>query len=618
MNKVVNINLNGIIICIDEVAYEQLKQYIDALHKHFSGTEGSAEIISDIETRIAELLQLKLTDNYTVILPKDVADVIAVMGNPWQMEGEEEQQSSSQSSTQNNTQNNAGPKKLKRDPHNKVISGVCGGLGNFLNIDPIIARAGFLISFFVFGSGLLLYLILWIIMPEATPNELPQFSGTSSRKLFRNTDDKMIGGVCSGIGSYLGVSEVVMRVVFIISFFAFGTGLLAYFILWLIIPEAKTATEKLQMRGSQIDINNIEREIRNTASNITQKATTSPVLKNLVKAVTIMVGLLVLFTIVLPGSILFLVLTFGIDGSGDFSEFVRTITINDTILMLAKWGINAIVFSVVLGFAALAYQLITHKKVRYVSVITTILFLGGIASSIVALVMYRSEIKHEVVLITNEQELPVNDTLLIKLNPAFLDDDVDEFDFHLNDGEVSWKIQNDMLLFKEPRITINTSANNLMQVKLKRESWGKTQEEAEELARKASLNLMVDSSKVILDNGVGLANQPFKNQELTLGLWIPIGTVLKVQYDVLEMIKNEDLENAVDDIEETPYVYLKVTDEGVDCLTCDRSNWTADTKIEIEESIIDSTSKDKKTKVNTTIKKIGPITIKKTRTVETK
>ncbi len=618
MNKVVNINLNGIIISIDEVAYEQLKQYIDALHKHFSGTEGSAEIISDIETRIAELLQLKLTDNYTVILPKDVADVIAVMGNPWQMEGEDEAQSSSQSTTQNNTQNTVAPKKLKRDPHNKVISGVCGGLGNFLNIDPIIARAGFLISFFVFGSGLLLYLILWVIMPEATPNELPQFSGTSSRKLFRNTDDKMIGGVCSGIGSYLGVSEVVMRVVFIISFFAFGTGLLAYVILWLIIPEAKTATEKLQMRGSNIDINNIEREFRNATSNLTQKATTSPVLKNLLKAVTIIVGLMVLLVIVLPGSILFLVLTFGMNGSGDFSEFVRTITINDTILMLAKWGINAIVFSVVLGFAALAFQLITHKKVRYVSVITTILFFGGIASSIVALVMYRSEIKHEVVLITNEQELAVNDTLLIKLNPAFLEDDVDEFDFHLKDGEVSWKIQNDMLLFKEPRITINPSRNNLMQVKLKRESWGKTQEEAEDLARKASLNLVVDSSMVILDNGVGLANQPFKNQELTLGLWIPIGTVLKVKYDALEMIKNEDIENAVDDIEETSYVYLKVTDEGVDCLTCDRSNWTADTKIEIEESVTDSTSKDKKTKVNTTIKKIGPITIKKSRTIEIK
>jgi phage shock protein PspC (stress-responsive transcriptional regulator) len=618
MNKVVNINLNGIIISIDEVAYEQLKQYIDDLHKHFSGTEGSAEIISDIETRIAELLQLKITDNSTVILSKDVADVISVMGNPWQMEGEEERQSSNQSSTQNNTQNTVVPKKLKRDPHNKVISGVCGGLGNFLNIDPIIARAGFLISFFIFGSGLFLYLILWVIMPEASPDELPQFSGTSSRKLFRNTDDKMIGGVCSGIGAYLGVSEVVMRVVFLISFFAFGTGLLAYIILWIIIPEAKTAAEKLQMRGSSIDINNIEREIRNTTSNLTNKATTSPVLKNVLKVVTIIAGLLVLLVIVLPGSILFLVLTFGMNGSGDFSDFVRTITINDTILMLAKWGIIAIIFSVLLSFSALAFQLITHKKPKYITLITTILFFGGIASSVVALVMYRSEIKHEVILITNEQELAVNDTLLIKLNPAFLDDDVDEFDFHLNDGEVSWKIQNDMLLFKEPHITINTSANNLMQVKLKRESWGKTQEEAEQLARKASLNLVVDSSKVILDNGVGLGNEPFKNQELTLGLWIPAGTILKVQYEALEMIKDKILEKEVEDLEETPYVYLKVTDEGVECLTCDGSNWTADTKIEIEEIVTDSISNDKKTKVNTTIKKIGPITIKKSRTVEIK
>jgi phage shock protein PspC (stress-responsive transcriptional regulator) len=202
-------------------------------------------------------------------------------------------------------------------------------------------------------------------MPEASPDELPQVSGTSSRKLFRNTDDKMVGGVCSGIGAYLGVSEVVMRVVFLISFFAFGTGLLAYIILWIIIPEAKTAAEKLQMRGSSIDINNIEREIRNTASNMSNKTTASPVLKKLIKAITIVVGLMVLFVIVLPGSILFLVLTFGMNGSGDFSNFVRTITINDTILMLAKWGIIAIIFSVVVGFAALAFQLITHKKVKY-------------------------------------------------------------------------------------------------------------------------------------------------------------------------------------------------------------------------------------------------------------
>ena len=88
MNKVVNINLNGIIITIDEEAYERLKNYIDQLRKHFSGTEGSAEIISDIETRIAELLQLKLNATYQVILLKDVEEVIAIMGLPGDMDSE--------------------------------------------------------------------------------------------------------------------------------------------------------------------------------------------------------------------------------------------------------------------------------------------------------------------------------------------------------------------------------------------------------------------------------------------------------------------------------------------------------------------------------------------------
>jgi hypothetical protein len=92
MNKVVNINLNGIIITIDEEAFGKLKNYIDALRKHFAGTEGSAEIISDIETRIAELLQLKLSAAYTVIQSNDVDEVIGIMGNPWEMESGEEGQ----------------------------------------------------------------------------------------------------------------------------------------------------------------------------------------------------------------------------------------------------------------------------------------------------------------------------------------------------------------------------------------------------------------------------------------------------------------------------------------------------------------------------------------------
>lgn len=154
MNKVVNINLNGIIINIDELAYDKLKKYMDALHKHFNGKAGAAEIISDIETRIAELLQLKLTDSYTVIQLNDVDDVIAIMGNPWEMDAEEGEENQKQTTTEEPKANpNFRDKRLKRDPRNKVLGGVCGGIGNYLNIDPIFARAAFLIAMFVFGTG---------------------------------------------------------------------------------------------------------------------------------------------------------------------------------------------------------------------------------------------------------------------------------------------------------------------------------------------------------------------------------------------------------------------------------------------------------------------------------
>src|SRR5688572_29380710 len=96
MNKVVNINLNGLVFSIDDTAYEQLKQYLDGLKAHFGTTEGASEIIQDIEARIAELLQTKLSDKYTVIQLNDIKEVIALMGNPLEIDGEEEHKQNKQ------------------------------------------------------------------------------------------------------------------------------------------------------------------------------------------------------------------------------------------------------------------------------------------------------------------------------------------------------------------------------------------------------------------------------------------------------------------------------------------------------------------------------------------
>lgn len=82
------------------------------------------------------------------------------------------------------------------------------------------------------------------------------------RRLFRDPDDKVIGGVCAGVSNYLGLSDPIwLRLALVVSFFVFGSGLLLYIILMIIIPEAKTTAEKLQMRGESVNVSNIEKRV---------------------------------------------------------------------------------------------------------------------------------------------------------------------------------------------------------------------------------------------------------------------------------------------------------------------------------------------------------------------
>ncbi|MEX2589913.1 MAG: PspC domain-containing protein, partial [Chitinophagales bacterium] len=91
----------------------------------------------------------------------------------------------------------------------------------------------------------------------------------SPRKLFRDTENSIVGGVCSGISAYLGISDpIFLRLIFLIAFFGFGSGFLLYIILWIVIPEAKTASDKLHMRGEAINVSNIEKTIKEEFDNI--------------------------------------------------------------------------------------------------------------------------------------------------------------------------------------------------------------------------------------------------------------------------------------------------------------------------------------------------------------
>ncbi len=163
MKKTIKINLNGIIFNIDDDAYEKLKSYLDTISRYFSNKQESKEIIDDIEARIAELFQERVSAENQVITLTIVNQVIDIMGNPEDIadtgEADEEKRSFHDSYTNS--------KKLYRDPENSVIAGVCGGLSAYFKMDPVIFRLLFVVFFFAGGASILVYVILWIVLPKA-------------------------------------------------------------------------------------------------------------------------------------------------------------------------------------------------------------------------------------------------------------------------------------------------------------------------------------------------------------------------------------------------------------------------------------------------------------------
>lgn len=190
MKMTVTINLGGYVFNIDEDAYERLRQYMKNLEKEFSGESSAAEIMADIEGRIAELFRMRLNSYKQVITMKDVEEVMAILGTP------------------------------------EAISG------------------------------------------NGTSDEPPP---RSQRRIYRDPDRRVFGGVCAGISAYLNWNPLIMRIVFALLILAGGFGLALYLILWIVLPEARTTAQKLEMRGDPVNIENIRESVKKEFETVKNK-----------------------------------------------------------------------------------------------------------------------------------------------------------------------------------------------------------------------------------------------------------------------------------------------------------------------------------------------------------
>ncbi len=191
MNKTFNINLGSYPFAIDEDAYEYIQNYLNTIRRHFSSSDGCEEILYDIEVRMAELFQEHLKGR-AIISMKEIDEVIMIMGKPEDF-GAEPMHESFQSSSRG------------KKSETKIKTG---------------------------------------------------------KRLFRDPDDKKVGGVCSGISAYFGIEDPLwVRLIFAILFFTGGVGVITYILLWALVPEASNAGDKLAMRGEPATIENIAKVV---------------------------------------------------------------------------------------------------------------------------------------------------------------------------------------------------------------------------------------------------------------------------------------------------------------------------------------------------------------------
>jgi len=254
MKKTLTINIGHSIFNIEEDAFEILNRYLDSIKNYFEKIDSDSDIIKDFELRIAENFSSKVSSSKQCIDLSDVKEVIEIMGSLDDFK-EIYNDTESENIKEEKTINN----KLFRDSSNRIIAGVCSGIAEYFKIDPIIVRVLFFIAV---PLNLIVYIIFWIGIPSK------DFDPDLRKILYRDKENGVIGGVSKGLSNYLKIDANIIRVIFVVSLFFGGAGLLFYFLLWLFTKEAKTIGQKMNMSGFNVNLSNIEDYIKKKTKNL--------------------------------------------------------------------------------------------------------------------------------------------------------------------------------------------------------------------------------------------------------------------------------------------------------------------------------------------------------------
>ncbi len=498
MKKTFTINISGTVFHIEEDAYDVLQKYLVNLKNHFGPGEEGKEILADIEARIAEIFIEKSISVQKVVSLDMVNEAIGIMGTPedfTEQGGEDEPEGVE-------TEEAKRKRRLYRDPDHRVFGGVCGGLGAYFNMDPVILRIIFVALLFITG----------------------------------------------------------------------GAAFMAYIILWIAVPKAKNTAQRLEMRGQEVTVKNIEKSIKEEVKDMKEsykkfkesdtyskgKSTVSAAgdvtystLKVILKVSVVIIGILLIISgfLGLLGFISSMVIGHSfvqgwpmiwspdVEVPGFLNHFVSPGTVT--------FGMIAV--GVLIGIPLLAMLFIGTKLVfRYKTNNTAIgltmvgVWLIALVSLITVSVSQLGNFKSQSS-ITETKTIPCDlcQTLTLKLGEDKYEDYA-KLDFEIDNVKIA-VVDGEEVLLGHSRLDIEKSGNNEFVVLVKKSSRGNTRENAKENSENIIYRFDQNDSTIVFDPYFILdKDAKYRGQEVSITVKVPEGKAVFLSDNMVKIIHDID------------------------------------------------------------------------------
>ena len=563
MNKTVNINLAGVFFHIDEDAYLKLQRYLDAIKRSFTDSQGRNEIIADIEARIAELFNERVQNDKQVVSMKEVDEVITIMGQPEDymvdeeiFEDEPRRQYTTSSSS----------KKLFRDKENAYIGGVSAGLAHYFGIDALWIRLAWIILFFGAGTGILLYILLWILMPAA-----------------ETTADKLAMS-----GKPVNITNIEEKV-------KEGFG------------NVKDGLEDAADRVKNADYSKVKSTSRSFFEAL------GNIILFFFKVIAKFIGII----LIIVGASTLIALIIGLLSAGvadmfnfpgiDFADAVYTSTLPIwlvSLLVLCAVGIPFF-YIFILGLKILVNNLKPLNKAVNLTLLG--LWLAAIITLAVFAAREVSEFSREAS-VTDKTEIGImaNDTLNVKMvgNEFYTRSLYRDYDFDIVEDENNNKV----IYSSNVRLIFRSTRDSIGYINVEKNARGATYQAAQVRSNAINYNFAYADNQLDLDGYfVTDSDNKFRDQEVEITIYLPEGSIVYADGNTYSFHRNSSyyrdiLDNGFEDH------YMQVTDGDLVCIDCPKDGpykvnidiRDEDSSIRYDENGLEIKDADVEIKVNRT------------------